>query len=388
MKRIEVIDALRGFALLGILLVNINFFNESLQAISLGGVPLEGRLNKTIDFFTALLVEGKFMLLFSFLFGYGASILYMKSTTKNIKFMPLYFKRMLALLFFGLLHGLLLWYGDILTTYAIAGTLLFLFLKRKLKTILIWSIVLLSLVPILLGISTWLGSGTGDYSSVDYSEEIRFSQEMDMQIYGKGSFTEIATKRSMDFVMSFFNMILFIPQILGIFLLGAYFGKRKLLEKIQDKNRSYLILGVLATVSGLILELPMLLSISSNLMLEMIGVFIAGPLLMLGYVSFFYLAFVKYKKFLSFFSYMGRLGFSMYILQSGLCSLIFYSYGLGLFGEMKLWQTTMIAISIYLFQLFLSYLWINYFKFQTGPLEYLWRLFYRGRGFKYKAKNL
>lgn len=381
-------DALRGFALLGILLVNINFFNESLQAISLGGVPLEGRLNKTIGFVTALLVERKFMLLFSFLFGYGASILYRKSTTQGIKFTPLYVKRMLTLLIFGLLHGLLIWYGDILTTYAIVGILLLFFLKRKSKTILIWSIVFLSFVPLLLGISAGLGSGTVDYSSFDFSEEIRLSQEMDMQIYGKGSFTEIATKRPMDFVMSFFNMILFFPQILGIFLLGTYFGKRKLLEKIQDKNRSYLILGLIATVSGLILELPMLLSNSSNLMLEMLGVFVAGPLLMLGYVTFFCLAFIKYKKYLSFFSYMGRLGFSMYILQSVLCSLIFYSYGLGLFGEMNLWQTTLIAIAVYLFQLFLSYIWINYFKFQTGPLEYLWRLFYRGRGFIHKAKNL
>ena len=381
-------DALRGFALLGILLVNINFFNESLQAISLGGVPLEGRLNKTIGFVTALLVERKFMLLFSFLFGYGASILYRKSTTQGIKFTPLYVKRILTLLIFGLLHGLLIWYGDILTTYAIVGILLLFFLKRKSKTILIWSIVFLSFVPLLLGISAGLGSGTVEYSFFDFSEEIRLSQEMDMQIYGKGSFTEIATKRPMDFVMSFFNMILFFPQILGIFLLGTYFGKRKLLEKIQDKNRSYLILGLIATVSGLILELPMLLSNSSNLMLEMLGVFVAGPLLMLGYVTFFCLAFIKYKKYLSFFSYMGRLGFSMYILQSVLCSLIFYSYGLGLFGEMNLWQTTLIAIAVYLFQLFLSYIWINYFKFQTGPLEYLWRLFYRGRGFIHKAKNL
>ncbi len=387
MQRIEVIDALRGFALLGILLVNIHFFNESLQAISLGGVPIEGKLNESIDFFTALLVEGKFMLLFSFLFGYGATILYMKSTTQGIKFTPLYLKRMFALFIFGLIHGLLLWYGDILTTYAIVGIVLLFFLKRKSKTILIWSLVLLSIVPLLLGISTGLTSGTGDYSSMDFSEEIKLSQEIDKQIYAEGTFSEIVAKRSMDFVMSFFNMILFFPQILGIFLLGVFFGKKSILENLHEKKHSFLVIGLIATLSGVILELPMLLANSSNLMLEMIGVFIAGPLLMLGYLCFFCLAFLKYKEQLLFFSYIGKLGFSMYILQSVICSLLFYSYGLGLFGEIQLWQTTIIAISIYIFQFLLSYLWIKHLKFQSGPLEFIWRLFYRGKGFQHKANK-
>ena len=105
MKRIEVLDGLRGFALLGILLVNINFFNESLMAISFGGLPVEGSWNQVIKSVSTLFVEGKFLLLFSFLFGYGAVILYSNAEAAGRKFAPIFVRRMLALLFFGVLHG-------------------------------------------------------------------------------------------------------------------------------------------------------------------------------------------------------------------------------------------------------------------------------------------
>lgn len=74
---------------------------------------------------------------------------------------------------------------------------------------------------------------------------------------------------------------------------------------------------------------------------------------------------------------LGRIGFSMYILQSVLCSLVFYSYGLGLFGSLELWQTTAVALVIYVLQIGLSTLWPRCYR--TGPLEYVWRLLYRGK---------
>ncbi len=378
MKRIEVIDALRGFALLGILLVNIGFFNQSLQAISLGGVPVEGWLNHILDKLLQLFVNGKFILLFSFLFGYGAIILLTKATIAHQRFGSIFTKRMLALLFFGLLHGIFIWYGDILTSYAIIGLVFLLFIKRSTKTMLVSSILFTLLIPVLMSIFMMIGAVSGaEEFPFDPSTEIQRAQEQDQQIYGEGAMLDILAKRILDYQMGFFNMILFFPQILGTFLLGAYCGKKCFFENIHLKKRFLIKFGIMSGSVGIALEIPMLFSNSTTSMAAILSVFIGAPLLMLSYVSFFTLLFQKYGKQLRFFTYPGRLAFSMYILQSILCSFVFYSYGLGLFGKMELWQTTLTAILLFILQIGFSFIWLKYFK--IGPLEYVWRLLYRGR---------
>lgn len=384
MKRIGVLDGLRGLALLGILLVNVNFFNQSLMSISMGGLPVEGGLNKVIEWLSNLLVETKFMLLFSFLFGYGAVLLHQRTLAENKRFGPLFVRRMLALLLFGILHGTLIWYGDILTTYALVGLLLLPFIKRRPKTMLIWSISLTLLVPLLMTATGMLAAGNGEsgpgigYSAPsEISQAILQYQESDRQIYGHGSLSEMLNKRIADYHSSFFNMILFFPQILGTFLLGSYFAKKGLLDRISGPRTFLLRLGSLGGLLGLLLEAPMLLFPAGNTYFEMIGMFIGAPFLMLSYVSWFALAYRRWENGLSFLSNPGRIGFSMYILQSVLCSFVFYSYGLGLFGSLELWQTTAVALLIYVFQIGLSTWWLR--RFRTGPLEYIWRLLYRGK---------
>ncbi|MNV76456.1 hypothetical protein D3C71_1698080 [compost metagenome] len=98
---------------------------------------------------------------------------------------------------------------------------------------------------------------------------------------------------------------------------------------------------------------------------------------MLFYVALFSLAFLKYGKALAVLCNPGRIGLSMYILQSVMCGLIFYSNGLGLFGKMELWQTELAAILIFAVQIVLSSLYLR--RFKTGPIEYVWRLGYRGK---------
>lgn len=380
MKRIEVLDGLRGFALLGILLVNINFFNESLMAISLGGLPVEGWWNEILKAASTLFVEGKFLLLFSFLFGYGAVILFWNTEAAGRKFAPLFVRRMLALLVFGILHGVFIWYGDILTSYALVGLLLLPFLRRKSKTILIWSIILTLLIPALMSAFMILGSLTGvermeELYSVDPSQIQSFQKE-DEQIYGTGTYMEITVKRIQDYQSSLLNMLIFFPQILGIFLLGVYFAKRKWLEDIH-RNRHFIVkLGWIGGIAGSAFTIPRVVSESSNTLLDLGSVFIGAPLLMLSFVAFFSLLFTYHPQYLQLFTYPGRMAFSMYILQSVLCSLIFYSYGLGLFGKLTLWQTTAIAIALFGFQALISNIWLRHFR--TGPLEYTWRRLYRG----------
>lgn len=381
MKRIEVLDGLRGFALLGILIVNINFFNESLMAISLGGLPVEGSLNETIKTVSALFVEGKFILLFSFLFGYGAIILYSNAEVAKRKFTPMFIRRMLALLFFGVLHGIFIWHGDVLTSYALMGLLLLLFIRRSPKTTLIWSIVFTLFIPLIMTLFMIVGSLSGggnieNMYTIDPSQIIAF-QQADQQIYGEGMYMEMTAKRINDYIASLLNMILFFPQILGTFLLGAYFAKRKFFEDIYSKKSTFVKLGWVGGFAGIAFTIPRILSDSSNTLLDVGSVFIGAPLLMLSYVSIFSIVFMKYPKSLHFFTYPGKMAFSMYILQSIMCSLVFYSYGLGLFGKLTLWQTTATAFMLFGLQMLLSAFWLRHFK--TGPLEYTWRILYRGK---------
>ncbi|GKV56413.1 hypothetical protein NCCP2222_23600 [Sporosarcina sp. NCCP-2222] len=381
MKRINVLDALRGFALLGILLVNIRFFNESQLAISYGGLPVEGWLNKTIETLSTLLVDGKFMLLFSFFFGYGAVILHRNAEAAGKKFTWMFVKRMLALLIFGILHVVFLWYGDILAIYALVGLVFILFVKRSPKTLLTLSSVFSLLIPVLMSVAMLLGNlagteGMDDLYTID-PMEIQMFQQKDQQIYGEGTYMDITRKRIGDYQMSFFNMVLFFPQILGTFLLGAYFGKRKLLEDIPSKKQFMVRLGWIGAVAGFALTVPRILLDSSNNLLDIFSIFIGAPLQMLAYVACFSLLYNRHPKWLQLFSYPGKMAFSMYILQSVLCGFIFYSYGLGLFGTMGLWQTTAIAFLLFGLQIAISALWLR--RFRTGPLEYVWRVLYKGR---------
>ncbi|MBB4826762.1 uncharacterized protein HNO89_004044 [Sporosarcina luteola] len=381
MKRINVLDALRGFALLGILLVNINFFNESLMTINYGGLPVEGWLNKTIDTLTVLFVNGKFMLLFAFLFGYGAVILYRNAEAAGKKFTWMFVKRMLALLLFGILHAVFLWYGDILSIYAIVGLIFLMFVKRRPKTLLTLSIVFSLLIPVIMSAAMLLGNQAGtegmeDLYAID-PMELQLFQQQDQQLYGAGTYMEMTMKRIVEYQSSFFNMVLFLPQILGTFLLGAYFGKRKLLEDIQSKKTFMVKLGWIGGIAGLALTVPRFFMDSSNSLLDIFSIFIGAPLLMLSYVACFSLLYTRHPKWLHLFSYPGKMAFTMYILQSILCGFIFYSYGLGLFGTMTLWQTMATAFLLFGLQIVISAIWLK--RFRTGPLEYVWRVMYKGK---------
>jgi len=127
---------------------------------------------------------------------------------------------------------------------------------------------------------------TEDMYSVDASQIYTFQQK-DQEIYWNGTYMEITAKRTRDYISSFFNMIIFYPQILGTFLLGAYFAKRKWLEDIHRNRHFFVKLGWIGAITGIALTIPRVVMDSSNTLLDIGSVFIGAPLLMLSYVSFF-----------------------------------------------------------------------------------------------------
>ncbi|KOR90525.1 DUF418 domain-containing protein [Paenibacillus solani] len=378
-SRIELIDSLRGFALLGIFLVNISFFTTSLQTISYGVDLWSGWYNELVLLLRGIIIDGKFVLIFSFLFGFGMVLMRESAQAKGRNFNRIYIRRLIALLLIGLLHGIFIWYGDILTHYALMGFLLMLFQRCKPRTLLIWSLSLLLIVPILVtGASLLSDSASQAFDPVSQADVRQigiYYQERDAAIYGAGTMTQIIIQRVNDYIGSIFNMLLFYPQILGMFLMGAYFCKRRILHDVQEKRKGIIQLLIIGGGIGLALQLVLSLVKGLPFWGEAAALFVGAPLLALAYIGMFALLYQYklWKKALHWFSYPGKMAFTNYLLQSVLCGLLFYSYGLGWYGTIEpIWQM-LIVVVIFALQAVLSRVWLK--RFPIGPLEYVWRLF-------------
>src|ERR1700732_3079879 len=138
-ERILFIDVLRGVALFGILAANMRAFVAPLDCDDHIGVLYPSRADVLAQAFIDVFIQGKFISIFSFLFGMGFAIQMSRAEARGVRFMGFYPRRLLALALFGLIHGLLIWAGDILLTYALSGAILLLFRKRQQKTLLWWA---------------------------------------------------------------------------------------------------------------------------------------------------------------------------------------------------------------------------------------------------------
>lgn len=378
-SRIELIDSLRGFALLGIFLVNISFFTTSLQTISYGVDLWSGWYNELVLLLRGIVIDGKFVLIFSFLFGFGMVLMRESAQAKGRSVNRLYTRRLTALLLIGLLHGVFVWYGDILTHYALMGFLLMLFQRCKPRTLLIWSLSLLLIVPILVTGASLLSDSASQafdpLSQADAHQIGVYYQERDAAIYGAGTMTQIIIQRVNDYIGSIFNMLLFYPQIIGMFLMGAYFCKRRILHDVQENRKGIIRLLIIGGGIGLVLQLVLSLVKGLPFWGEAAALFVGAPLLALAYIGLFALLYQDrlWKQALHWFSYPGKMAFTNYLLQSVLCGLIFYSYGLGWYGTIEpIWQM-LIVVVIFALQAMFSRVWLKWFP--IGPLEYVWRLF-------------
>src|SRR5580658_7910099 len=138
-ERILFIDVLRGMALFGILAANMRGFFAPLDAYGSIGLLFHSRADLWAQGFIDLFIQGKFISIFSFLFGMGFAIQMSRAEARGASFLGFYPRRLLALALFGVIHGVLIWAGDILLTYALTGAILLLFRKRQQKTLLWWA---------------------------------------------------------------------------------------------------------------------------------------------------------------------------------------------------------------------------------------------------------
>jgi len=390
-ERIQIVDILRGFALFGILFVNMTIFSRPIQAILFPIDPTAPWFDRTAEWLIHFLGEGKFYALFSMLFGLGLTLQMERIEGRGGRFVPLYLRRLLVLFGIGIVHAFLIWMGDILILYALLGFLLVLFRKAKPRTLLVWMVILITL-PLLFNTAATglveLGRSVPEGATQIEAEFARtiagFTTDLEnaYRVYANGNFAEVTTQRFYDYtsmgLMAFFVMGF---NVMAMFLLGVYFGKKGIfrdLEANRDLFRKLLAWGLLIGLGGNALYATLILPMSRieltwPLLLATVAQGIGAPLLMLAYVSAFCLMALSpgWGKRLQVLAPVGQMALTNYLTQSMVCTLIFYGYGLGLFGKMGGAMGIGLTIVIYMIQISFSHWWMKRFKY--GPAEWLWR---------------
>jgi len=374
-NRIETIDILRGFSILGIFLVNMPTFHSPFMDID----PLTW-WNENPDHVLYILVDvfaqASFYPLFAFLFGFGAILLADRSAERGQSFPSLFLRRMTTLLVIGILHAFLIWHGDILITYALFGFFFLLFYKWRGKTLLIFGSLMYILPFAAFSLMMLLMVATGNSSSI----ETNFIQaEATMNTYQNGSFLEITEQRLADWykVNNLGSALIIFFSIFPHFLMGAGIAKLGWLHNPKLHQKKILWITATAILAGFFLKtLPYT---TENMAADMIQDFIGGPIVSFSYIFLFTLVFQNQKLSLIFspIAAVGRLSISNYLLQSIVATLIFYSYGLGIYGKISFTTGILFVFIIYIGQMVLSLLWLRYFY--IGPIEYIWRFFTYGK---------
>ncbi|WP_225434151.1 DUF418 domain-containing protein [Peribacillus tepidiphilus] len=370
-ERIAVVDILRGISILGIFLVNMPSFYSPMLYIN-PYTYYKGTWNEVFYRIIDFLAQASFYPLFAFLFGYGAVILEKRLTEKGMSFPKVYSRRLIVLLVIGIIHAFLIWHGDILINYALFGFFYLLFYKISGKSLL-WIGMLMYMIPfsllaILFTVLSLVGWDSGDWMT----DAVKIKQSL--EVYGDGSFLEITAQRFEDWytVNNFVSLMLLFLSIFPLFLIGAGFAKLKWLEQPQIHSKPLKLLFWITLPAGVLLKLsPYYLEGygASSLIQDQLG----GPMLSIAYitgVTLFLRNKLARRTFISF-SYVGRLSLSNYLFQSILCTLIFYSYGLGLYGKISFTTGCVMVVIIYTLQLWMSKAWLA--KYKIGPVEYLWR---------------
>ncbi|MBF9298551.1 DUF418 domain-containing protein [Mammaliicoccus sciuri] len=366
-QRIFSIDALRGFSLLGILLMNILTFAYPYQIIN----PFEFFQHQDGAWFkiSSLFIIASFYPIFAFLFGYGLSIMYQNSLHKGLNYYPMITRRLLFLLLLGIIHGVFIFYGDILSTYALLGLIAIIFVRLKPQyTLVALSIgigifVLLYLLPMIL-----LKDVTQIESFVGLQELERVNN-----ILSSADYVSIIGFNLKYFGMNIANAILVGPfSILPIMLFGIYAHQINWFNKIKQHKNLYMVIGVVVLILGLAIKMIQIVlegSVTSQLMSQMIG----GPIVALSYIMFFVILCEDQtaRKILTPLQSIGKLSLTTYIMQSVTCIFIFYGVGFNFYGKLPVLTIYIIGIVIYFVQLIVSYLYLM--KFKQGPLEKLWR---------------
>jgi uncharacterized protein len=369
MQRDTAPDVLRGFALLGILVVNIQFMalNSDQGA---RGEWTQGFANGSATFLIAALFAGKFYLLFSFLFGYSSNYVIRNDKSNRARWV----KRCFVLIGLGALHFTFLWHGDIIFLYGFFGLLLTFFFFRADRTLKIWSRIVFSISTffiVLIGALAFIAENVLDEdlgsNTVSRLDEILVN----------GTFLDSIPARLEVWALSI-SLGIFLQGGLAFaaFLLGIRLARSNFLSTPIDKDANSRLMK-----KGLVLGLPIQIIAAVTLLqneqavqpsesiylIALFVSFVTAPLLSIFYVGIIRKLVQEKPHLVLWMMPAGKMSLTVYISQSVVTSLIFGPWGLGLFQDLQTWQVFLLAFAVWLLLSYLAAEWLK--RFNQGPLE-------------------
>jgi len=363
--RIDAVDGLRGFALLGVLIANIPVA---------GPDTITGACDSILIFLSHLLIDKKFITAFSILFGFGFYIQMTRAAEKSVHFTRYFLIRMALLFLIGLIHSYGLWNGDIIMSYAFGGVFLLLVRKWPVKRLIVLAVVFNVLLTgiIFIGNSAF-GWQIYDYDyalDAEYGITPSFARYLTIN-YIMNPWTNFLQDMPITLVFTFGNML--IGLILGkldFFRLAA--GKMR-----KTANTLMILGGTVGVASSYCYHLVMTGQLELDLPLLWVPFVLAGGMVLqsLFYISAFVRAYqhLRIRKALCFFNPVGRTALTNYIMQSVFYLTLFYhcTHLFQLYGTLTRGETYLLALALFALQSLMSYLWLK--KHRQGPLESLWK---------------
>lgn len=389
-ERIATLDVLRGFALLGILLANLMFFAQPVSdTFDFGATG--NAADAAIGWVIAFFAQGKFYPLFSLLFGLGFAIQLERAYARGGSVVPVYMRRLLVLLAFGVLHGTFIWAGDILTVYAVLGFLLLLIGRGSPTRLLVVAMIAYTLQLLLMfGMSSFLEyAAANPEAAAPMMQDMQRAQaenaalgELAWAAYTNGTYMEVTAARFQEFTTIFSALPYFGLHVFAMFLFGAWLGRKGHFANPLAHKRFFLIALVVAVGVGVPLSawyattgLGLDNSDFTDPRNGWNGLvnFAAGPMLTLGYASAIALAMqTRAARWLGMLAPLGRMALTNYLLQSVVMTLVYYSYGFDMMERgMGAMFMISVALPLYVAQIVFSHWWLKRFAF--GPMEWVWR---------------
>jgi uncharacterized protein len=376
-ERIDSVDALRGFALAGIVFAHVT--EQYIASAPWGGWVEPTQLDLALTWFKQNFIWSKFYSIFSLLFGMSFAIMMGNAAKKGRNFSWRFLWRLALLLGIGIVHSLI-YRGDILTIYVVLGFSLPLFYRIPSK----WLAVIAGLL--------FLGAGRYLYFLITGSDSVNlFDKDFETRTaeYGAilmhGSFTDVITYNWHFAQLSKLEFQILTGRCyltLGYFLCGMLLVRSNILQDLQQH------LALLKKVFVCALIVAFIFYFVGNVATALKGspfgyksyfeIFLLMPRdifdisVTLTYSSGFLLLYNRYSKsFIGALVPYGRMALTNYVMQSLIGTFIFYGWGLGYVTQLHKWQTVIIATMILTTQIYVSQVWLRHFHF--GPLEWLWR---------------
>ena len=380
----DIVDALRGFSLAGIVIVHMveNYIGAPFPEGTMEATH-QGPLDYVVDGFILLFLRGKFFALFSFLFGLSFFIQMDKARRGGTDFRMRFLWRLTILLAIGFAHSLF-YRGDILTIYALLGVFLIPCYRLKDR----WLLLIASLL--FLGIGRYLifiiSNGDSFFSEGDYSSESPLIKSY-FEVISNGTLWDVFTSNAMEghMMKMDFQMGIFSRGYLtfGFFLLGLYAGRRNFFRTYMEQRkmtRNILYFSIALFLVSTAITIGAFAQLGPNptfdnwlAMIGLTGYDLTNVAMTFFLLCLFVIAYraAKWRRFLNTFSSYGRTALTNYVLQSIIGTFIFYGWGLHYLGVLSNTITFAIALLIVFIQLFISKWWMR--QFYYGPFEWLWR---------------